>query len=185
MYKCEKCGKLCDSIYASGRFCSYKCARSFSTFAKRKLINKKISKKLKGHKGWGSFKSIPKDVLRAGNKKGGLTTARKFKETLEYDLEYLPWDEIIKKYSIKTIRKIILKQQGNRCARCGLKKWNGKIITLQLHHKDGNRKNNKRNNLECVCLNCHSLTENFGSKNKKYLKQMEKQNGREHNSLYQ
>ena len=29
--KCEKCGKVIDVVYGSGRFCSEKCARSFST----------------------------------------------------------------------------------------------------------------------------------------------------------
>lgn len=31
MCKCEKCGKVIDILYGSGRFCSEKCARSFST----------------------------------------------------------------------------------------------------------------------------------------------------------
>ena len=36
-----------DGSYGSGRFCSIKCSRGFSTKAKRKEINEKISKKLK------------------------------------------------------------------------------------------------------------------------------------------
>jgi len=31
-----------------------------------------------------------------------------------------------------------------------------------MHHKDGNRSNNKEDNLELLCPNCHSLTDNFG-----------------------
>ena len=31
MLKCEKCGKVIDVVYGSGRFCSEKCARSFAT----------------------------------------------------------------------------------------------------------------------------------------------------------
>lgn len=48
MKKCENCEILHDGKYGSGRFCSSKCARGFSTKAKRKSINEKISKKLKG-----------------------------------------------------------------------------------------------------------------------------------------
>lgn len=44
---CENCGGEHDGSYKSGRFCSKKCAKGFSTKAKRKEINQKVSKKLK------------------------------------------------------------------------------------------------------------------------------------------
>lgn len=46
MKKCENCGIEHDGSYGSGRFCSDKCAKSFSTKNKRKEINEKISKTL-------------------------------------------------------------------------------------------------------------------------------------------
>ena len=53
-----------------------------------------------------------------------------------------------------------------KCVCCGLNKtWNGKILTLQVNHKDGNFLNNKIENLEYLCPNCHSQTETFGTKN--------------------
>lgn len=39
------------------------------------------------------------------------------------------------------------------------------LVPLQIHHVDGNSTNNKEENLEVLCPNCHSLTENFGSRN--------------------
>lgn len=45
--KCENCGHEHDGSYGSGRFCSSKCARGFSTKKKRKEINQKVSQKLK------------------------------------------------------------------------------------------------------------------------------------------
>ena len=44
---CENCNKEHDGSYGSGRFCSSKCARAFSTKIKRKEINEKVSLKLK------------------------------------------------------------------------------------------------------------------------------------------
>jgi len=44
--KCENCGNKHDGDYGSGRFCSSKCARGFSTKKKRKEINEKVSKTL-------------------------------------------------------------------------------------------------------------------------------------------
>lgn len=41
---CENCGYEHNGDYGSGRFCSVKCSKAFSTKAKRKEINKKVSK---------------------------------------------------------------------------------------------------------------------------------------------
>jgi 5-methylcytosine-specific restriction endonuclease McrA len=46
--KCENCSSLNIKKYGSGRFCSSKCARAFSTKNKRIEINEKVSDKLKG-----------------------------------------------------------------------------------------------------------------------------------------
>lgn len=45
--ECELCKIIIVGSYGSGRFCSQKCARSFSTALKRKEINKFVSEKLK------------------------------------------------------------------------------------------------------------------------------------------
>lgn len=47
MYICENCQKEHNGTFGSGRFCSNKCAKGFSTKAKRSLINEKVSKKRK------------------------------------------------------------------------------------------------------------------------------------------
>lgn len=44
--------------------------------------------------------------------------------------------------------------------------WNGKPLTLQLEHKNGNNTDNRIENLEYLCPNCHSQTKTYGSKNK-------------------
>ena len=46
--KCESCNTEHNGDYGSGRFCSSKCARGFSTKNKREEINKKVSKKMYG-----------------------------------------------------------------------------------------------------------------------------------------
>ena len=47
---CENCSNKHNGKYGSGRFCCSKCARGFSTRAKRQEINQKVSKKIKGTK---------------------------------------------------------------------------------------------------------------------------------------
>ena len=55
----------------------------------------------------------------------------------------------------------------HRCEHCNNTKWLDHPIPLELHHIDGNRKNNTLQNIELLCPNCHSLTDNYrGSKKK-------------------
>ena len=51
-----------------------------------------------------------------------------------------------------------------KCECCGITEWNGKPIVLQIHHKDGDNKNNTVENLQLICPNCHSQTNNFSNK---------------------
>ena len=69
-----------------------------------------------------------------------------------------------------TIRAYLLKQANNKCGSCGWgieNKYTG-VVPLQIHHVDGNYKNNSPGNLVVLCPNCHSLTDNFGSRQSKY-----------------
>lgn len=72
------------------------------------------------------------------------------------------------KYDLSShIRRYMLEKANYQC-KCGwheVNKYTGKT-PLQIHHIDGNCLNNKEDNLEVLCPNCHSLTENFGSRNK-------------------
>lgn len=52
-----------------------------------------------------------------------------------------------------------------KCECCNLSEWLGEKIPLELHHMDGNKSNNKLNNLQILCPNCHSKTDTFRSKN--------------------
>jgi len=49
----------------------------------------------------------------------------------------------------------LLKRVGReeKCRRCG----NSDKRVLTVHHKDGNRKNNRIENLEWLCRNCHCI----------------------------
>lgn len=60
------------------------------------------------------------------------------------------------------------KIKKHRCERCGNTEWEGEPIPLQLHHINGNRTDNRLENLQLLCPNCHTLTDNYcGKKLKK------------------
>lgn len=55
------------------------------------------------------------------------------------------------------------------CECCGLNVWRGQAIPLELHHINGNNRDNRLENLLVLCPNCHALTDTYRGKNKSYI----------------
>jgi 5-methylcytosine-specific restriction endonuclease McrA len=51
------------------------------------------------------------------------------------------------------------------CEQCKLSDWLGQYIRLQVHHKNGDNLDNREENLQILCPNCHSQTSNFAGRN--------------------
>lgn len=104
---CENCGKEHDGSFASGRFCSRKCSRAFSTKFNREEVNKKVSE---------TFKNKP--LIEVKCKKCGEITYSKFK--------------IVNK--LCNICKEELGYNKTICKRCGAKKGECKHPDLCKKH---------------------------------------------------
>lgn len=53
----------------------------------------------------------------------------------------------------------------SRCERCGLAEWRGQPLSVALHHVNGDRLDNRLENLELLCPNCHSQTATYSGRN--------------------
>lgn len=86
----------------------------------------------------------------------------------------LPWDKVFCKNSSATNRMLLKKliisgKKEYQCDCCGISKWNGKPLRLQIDHINGDSIDNREENISIVCPNCHSQTSTYcrGLKEKK------------------
>jgi predicted RNA-binding Zn-ribbon protein involved in translation (DUF1610 family) len=65
------------------------------------------------------------------------------------------------------IKQYLRDSRGDKCEKCGWDKKHNVTgnVPIELSHKDGNYLNNKIENLELICPNCHSLTDSYRSLN--------------------
>ena len=52
-----------------------------------------------------------------------------------------------------------------KCERCKNIEWEGEPIPLQIHHINGIHNDNRIENIQLLCPNCHSLTDTYAGKN--------------------
>jgi DNA-binding CsgD family transcriptional regulator/5-methylcytosine-specific restriction endonuclease McrA len=52
-----------------------------------------------------------------------------------------------------------------QCQGCAITEWQGKPLSLQLHHINGQRYDHRLENLTLLCPNCHSQTKTWGGRN--------------------
>jgi hypothetical protein len=63
--------------------------------------------------------------------------------------------------------------EANRCELCGLTEWRGEPLSMALHHVNGDGRDNRLENLQLLCPNCHSQTENFAGRGRRRLELVE------------
>jgi len=66
------------------------------------------------------------------------------------------------------IRNKLIIDNNYSCSKCGWNKINKYTNSspLEINHIDGNAYNNRPENIEMICPNCHSLTKNHGGANR-------------------
>ena len=65
------------------------------------------------------------------------------------------------------LKRRLLKEglKENLCEICGITRWMGKPVSMQLHHLNGDGSDNRLENIQFLCGTCHSQTDTYGAKN--------------------
>ncbi len=66
-----------------------------------------------------------------------------------------------------TVKSWYLRTVEYKCESCNIHEWNGKHLVLELEHINGDRRDNRKENLKLLCPNCHSQTETFRKRKNK------------------
>jgi predicted nucleic acid-binding Zn ribbon protein len=82
-----------------------------------------------------------------------------------------PLEEILKEntsYQSVKLKKRLLESglKELKCECCNNTEWLGEPINLELHHINGNHSDNRLENLQLLCPNCHSYTDTYRGKNR-------------------
>lgn len=80
----------------------------------------------------------------------------------------MPIDQLLSRSRSRQNLKRRLLEAGllpQRCGECGIEDWRGAPLSLQLHHVNGKREDNRLENLALMCPNCHSQTKTWGGRN--------------------
>lgn len=137
---CENCRETHDGSYGSGRFCSSKCARGFSTKVQRQEISKKASDTLK------SLHANSKYTCKCGKETFGSSRCDACK-----DLTHVHLKPILE---LKTLRSVIVRlhKNGIGCSQCN---WND--VHCDTHHivPKSQGGSDEFSNLSYLCPNCH------------------------------
>jgi AraC-like DNA-binding protein len=81
----------------------------------------------------------------------------------------MPIEEVLTGTRVRSHVKWRLLEAGlkeNRCEICGITDWLGGPLSMALHHVNGDGQDNRLENLQMLCPNCHSQTENFSGRAK-------------------
>ncbi len=83
------------------------------------------------------------------------------------DQQLKDWSEYTQ---VSSAKPHLIKKRGHKCERCNREKWEGELIPIEIDHINGDRTDNREENLKLYCPNCHALTPTWRGRNNRGYK---------------
>lgn len=170
---CLACGKELSG--GQKKFCSSSCSAKYNNKGRiqSKETRDKIAKSLSKNGVFipyeEKFCPVCGNKIKAKNNvfcSNDCFQKHQYKKRLE---EWKKYPEIFSNENVSsTIRRYLFEKYSGKCQMCGwgmVNKTTGRT-PLQIHHINGDCTDNREENLQLLCPNCHSLTANSGSLNR-------------------
>ncbi len=164
--KCKTCKKIFTLSLTehqfkkcNRKFCSKKCVNTSkkgnNNVSKRQDVKLKLIKNhwSKSSNKLDTSKKLSESRINAWNKQKKLKIAS------------LPFEKLSRKLRYE----ILFNERGNKCEICGYEYIDDKSKKgpFEIHHIDGIKLNNKKENLQILCMNCHWKTSNWRNRGNK------------------
>ena len=115
----------------------------------------------------GTYTSLHFHILRLGISTDHHTGKGWARGSVGVTSHPLPLNEVLVEnssfQSAGKLRKRLIREglKEPRCETCGLDNWLGRPLALELDHINGERTDNRLENLRILCPNCHSQTDTW------------------------
>lgn len=179
--KCDHCDKIFKKLPSAIKrtkhnFCSQSCAGIFNNTGKirgpykhngegRHELYEKARELRKLNYGYKTIATLLKSKVSWQTIRNWTSNIHSDKEkSIQISAERRQAKSISELRGKDAIRKFLIKKRGYKCEECKRKEWQNNPIPIEVHHIDGNKKNNTEENLQLLCLNCHALTPTFRNK---------------------
>lgn len=157
--KCKECKKLFIPRWTRQKFCSRSCSATFNNRNTRRHGKPRGDCKRCGKSLVGSYGKIFCSVQCQNDWQHG-----------NYIQRWLEGKETgAHRHGVSGhVKKWMIKQKGEECWKCGWCEVHPTTgnIPIEINHIDGKHINNRPENLELICPNCHSLTTTYRALNK-------------------
>lgn len=151
--RCKKCNKILAYDKKRNKFCSSSCSASVGNLGQQRNVSSRVY--------------AQKPCLFCGKTTNGLKFCSKE-----------CWSNHCKQNRKKRIESAgclihyrkekwyLEETRGNKCEICQNTEWLGNPIPLDIHHVNGDSDDNRFENVQLICPNCHRQTDTYGGKNK-------------------
>ena len=180
---CEYCGSEFYTENKHQRFCSRSCsAKHTNRLRPQRTIESRLKTSESLKRSWGNIHESSIEIFEnqkciyCGKDIHTIVKKREFccqecRTQYNYEKKVKDWLDnpsiVSSTFIPRYIKRWMFENRGCRCEECGWHEVNQStgLVPLQIHHIDGDCTNNHPDNLKLLCPNCHSLTDNYGSRN--------------------